>query len=73
MEILSNTGSTADILYQPDQVIYPDNTTESIDAISIPYPTFTTGTASAVHRGGGLFAIQSKDQRKNYAASVFAR
>ena len=73
VEIISNIGSTADILYQPDQVIYPDNSTQDIEVISMPYPAFTEDTAGAVHRGGGLFAIQSTDERKNYAASVFAK
>lgn len=73
VEIISNIGSTADILYQPNQVIYPDNTTRAIEITSMPYPTFTEGTAAAVHRGGGLFAIKSSDERKNYAAAVFAK
>ena len=73
VEIISNIGSTADILYQPDHVIYPDNTTQAIDIISMPYPLFTEDTAGVVHRGGGLFAIRSGDERKNYAAAVFAK
>lgn len=73
IEIISNIGSTADILYQPDKVIYPDNTTQQIETVSFPYPTFGEGTAGAVHRGGGLFAIRSEDVRKNYAAAVFAK
>ena len=73
VEIISNVGSTADILYQPDQVVYPDNSTQAIETISMPYPVFSEGTAGAVHRGGGLFAIKSSDERKNYAAAVFAK
>lgn len=73
MEILSNTGSTADILYQPEQVIYPDNTTEEIETVSMPYPTFAENTAGVVHRGGGLFAVKSADERKNAAAAIFAK
>lgn len=73
VEIISNIGSTADILYQPDHVIYPDNTTQAIDIISMPYPLFTEDTAGVVHRGGGLFAIKSSDEKKNYAAAVFAK
>ena len=73
VEIISNVGSTADILYQPDQVIYPDNSTQAIETISMPYPVFSEGAAGAVHRGGGLFAIKSSDERKNYAAAVFAK
>ena len=73
VEIISNIGSTADILYQPDQVIYPDNTTRTVEIISMPYPLFSEDAAGAVHRGGGLFAIKSSDERKNYAAAVFAK
>ena len=73
VEIISNIGSTADILYQPDQVIYPDNTTQAVEIISMPYPLFAEDAASAVHRGGGLFAIKSSSERKNYAAAVFAK
>jgi len=73
IEIISNIGSTADILYQPDKVIYPDNSTRQIETLSCPYPIFREGTAGAVHRGGGLFAIKSDDTKKNYAAAVFAK
>ncbi len=73
MEIIANTGSTADILYQPDIVIYGDNTTENITALTLPYPTFNQTSSGAVHRGGGLFALKSSDERKNYAAYIFAK
>ena len=73
VEIISNTGSTADILYQPDMVFYEDNTTENITALTIPYPTFTKRSSGAVHRGGGLFALKNSDERKNYGAYIFAK
>lgn len=73
IEIIANTGSTADILYQPDRVIYPDNTTESISTLALPYPTFTDTSNYTVHRGGGLFAIKNEDERKNYGAYIFAK
>ncbi len=72
-EIISNIGSTADVLYQPDCIIYEDNTSENIRSISIPYPTFIDGKGASVHRGGGLFALKSDDERKNYAAYIFAQ
>ncbi len=73
VEIISNIGSTADILYQPEMVFYPDNTTENIEAVSLPYPLFAENKPSAVHRGGGLFAVKSDDERKNYGAYIFAK
>ena len=73
VEIISNIGSTADILYQPEMVFYPDNTTEDITSVSLPYPTFVEDKPSAVHRGGGLFAVRSDDERKNYGAYIFAK
>ena len=73
VEIISNIGSTADILYQPEMVFYPDNTTESISAVSLPYPVFADDKPVAVHRGGGLFAVKSDDERKNYGAYIFAK
>jgi len=72
-EIIANTGSTADVLYQPAEVIYPDNTTEAIEAVALPYPTFVESTSGVIHRGGGLFAIKSEDERKNQAAVIFAK
>ena len=73
VEIIANTGSTADVLYQPDAVIYADNTTEAIESIALPYPTFTDTTASVIYRGGGLFAVKNRDERKNQAAYIFAQ
>ena len=73
VEIISNIGSTADILYQPEMVFYPDNTTENITSVSLPYPMFAADKPVAVHRGGGLFAVRSDDERKNYGAYIFAK
>lgn len=73
VEIISNIGSTADILYQPEMVFYPDNTTENITSASLPYPVFSEDKSFAVHRGGGLFALKSDDEKKNYGAYIFAK
>lgn len=72
-EVISNIGSTADVLYQPDRVIYADNTTQSIEAVSMPYPVFNESHKASIHRGGGLFALNSEDKRKNHAAYIFAK
>lgn len=71
-EIIANTGSTADVLYQPTEIVYPDNTTEPIEAVSLPYPAFGS-FRGVIYRGGGLLALKSGDERKNQAAYIFAK
>ena len=73
VEIISNIGSTADVLYQPTEVVYADNTTESISAVALPYPVFNETFSGVVYRGGGLFALKNEDARKNYGAYLFAK
>lgn len=73
VEVISNIGSTADVLYQPHEVVYADNTAEPISAIALPYPVFDEDSAGVVYRGGGLFAIKNSDERKNYGAYLFAK
>lgn len=73
VEIISNIGSTADVLYQPDTVVYGDNTSESIVSRSLPYPAFTDSYLGVVHRGGGLFSLKSEDELKNQGAVLFAK
>ena len=72
-EIISNTGSTADVLYQPHEVVHADNTTEEISAIAMPYPVFKEADPGVAYRGGGLFAVRSGDERENYGAYLFAK
>ena len=73
VEIIANTGSSADVLYQPDEVVYADNTTETITTLVLPYPTFTDEVSGVAYRGGGLFAMKSEDARLNAAAYIFAK
>lgn len=72
-EIICNIGSTAGILYLRDYVTYTDNTTEDIQLSTFPYPVFQSASPTVIHRGGGLFAVKSEDERKNEAAAVFAK
>ena len=73
VEIIANTGSSADVLYQPDEVVYADNTTETIATLALPYPTFVGDVSGVAYRGGGLFAMKSEDARLNAAAYIFAK
>ena len=73
IDIIANTGSTADILYQPEEVFYSDNSSEPITTLALPYPRFLDNLSAVVYRGGGLFAIKSDNEKKNQAASIFAK
>jgi multiple sugar transport system substrate-binding protein len=73
IEIIANTGSTADVLYQPKEVFYTDNTTEAITTLALPYPVFNDNFSAVVHRGGGLFAIKNDNEIRNQAAYIFAK
>lgn len=73
VDIISNIGSTADVLYQPDTVVFSDNTSKAITSVSLPYPAFTDNYLGVVHRGGGLFALKSENEQKNLGAVLFAK
>ena len=60
-------------MYQPTEIVHPDNTTEPLESVSLPYPTFNDRFCGAIYRGGGLIALKSKNERKNQAAYIFAK
>lgn len=72
-EIICNISSTAGMLYLRDYVTYEDNTTENIEFSILPYPLFNGGDNRVVQRGVGLFAMKNEDERKNEAATIFAK
>lgn len=72
-EVIGSAGSTAGILYLRDHVTYEDNSTEDIETLVLPYACLDGSTPTVVHRGGGLFAVKSDDERENKAAAVFAK
>lgn len=72
-DIIVSTGSSGAIIYMGDRVIYPDNTSYDIETLFMPFPKHKGGEPTAVHRGSGLFAVKSEDERKNRAAAVFAK
>lgn len=72
-EVIGSAGSTAGILYLRDHVTYDNNTTENIETLVLPYACLANSKPTVVQRGGGLFAIKNKDERKNKAAAIFAK
>lgn len=73
--IISNVGSSAGVLYNRDYVIYDNNKKESVTNICLPYPGFLAagGKPMFPHRGVGLFARKSDNEKENLAAAVFAK
>lgn len=71
-EIICSTGSTAGILFYGDSVTYADNTTEQVEYVILPYPTFEGGEKIALQRGSGLVVAKSTPE-KEYAAAVFLK
>ncbi len=72
-DVISSTGSTAEVLYLRDDVTYSNGVKEKITLQVFPYPKSKFGKSVAIQRGGGLFATKSDDERKNKAAAVFAK
>ena len=71
-EIVCFIGSTASIAYVKDTVTYPDNTSEPLELVVLPYPVFQGAEKSAVQRGVGLCALKG-DAGKEKAAAEFAQ
>lgn len=71
-DIICSTGSTAGVLFFDPVVTYPDNTTEHVELMILPYPTFKGGEKVAVQRGGGMI-VSSTDETKAFAAGIFLK
>ena len=71
-EIICSTGSTAGVLFFDPVVTYADNTTENVELMILPYPTFESGEKLAMQRGSGMIVAKS-DGTKEYAASIFLK
>ena len=63
-ETLAGLGSSAAILYYNDFVTYPDNTSEPVEIISLPCPTFAGGEKLVMQRGAGICTVRSTPERE---------
>ena len=71
-EALCEIGSTASIAYFSDTVVYPDNTTDPLEVVVVPFPVIGGAEKSAVQRGTGLCAVAG-DKDKEKAAVEFIK
>ena len=59
-----SVASSASVLYYSDVVTYPDNSTEQVEIISLPCPTFEGGEKLVMQRGAGLCTVKSTPERE---------
>ena len=71
-DAIVSVASSASVLYYPEEVTYPDNTSEPIDIISIPCPIFEEGERIVMQRGAGLCTVKSTPEREK-ACMTFAK
>ena len=59
-----SVASSASVLYYADTVTYPDNTSEPVEIISLPCPTFADGEKLVMQRGAGICTVKSTPERE---------
>ena len=63
-ESIVSVASSASVLYFSNEVIYADNTTEKIELITLPAPTFEDGKSLIMQRGAGMCTVKSTPERE---------
>ena len=63
-DAIVSVASSASVLYYSDVVTYPDNSTEQVEIISLPCPTFEGGEKLVMQRGAGLCTVKSTPARE---------
>ena len=63
-DAIVSIASSASVLYYSDVVTYPDNSTEQVEIISLPCPTFEGGEKLVMQRGAGLCTVKSTPARE---------
>ena len=58
-DAIASVASSASVLYYSDVVTYPDNSTEQVEIISLPCPTFEGGEKLVMQRGAGVCTVKS--------------
>ena len=71
-DAIASIASSAGILYYSDMVTYEDNTTDEMELIALPCPTYSSGEKLAMNRGAGLCLMKS-DEKREEAAMTFLK
>lgn len=59
-----SVASSASVLYFSDTVTYDDNTSERIEVVTMPCPTFRNGEKLVMQRGAGICTVKSTPERE---------
>ena len=68
-DAIVSVASSASVLYYSDVVTYPDNTTERVEIVSLPCPTFREGEKLVMQRGAGICTVKSTPERERACAA----
>ena len=63
-DAVASVASSASVLYYANTVTYPDNTSEPVEIISLPCPTFAGGEKLVMQRGAGICTVRSTPERE---------
>lgn len=63
-DAIASVASSASVLYYSDTVTYPDNTSEQVEIIALPCPTFEEGEKLVMQRGAGICTVKSTPERE---------
>ena len=58
-DAIASVASSASVLSYSDVVTYPDSSTEQVEIISLPCPTFEDGEKLVMQRGAGVCTVKS--------------
>lgn len=64
-----SVASSASVLYYSNVVTYADNTSEEIELIALPCPTFEHGEKLVMQRGAGMCVVKSTPEREQAAVT----
>ena len=62
-ETIAAVASSASVLYFSNEVIYADNTSETIEIVALPCPVFEDGERLVMQRGAGMCTVDSTPER----------
>lgn len=63
-DAIVSVASSASVLYYSDIVTYNDNTTEQVEIVALPCPTFENGEKLVMQRGVGVCTVKSTPERE---------